>query len=276
MLRLKQIYDLYPFDFTDEQVKADTAALLSEHSQDNNTPEVRQQIISMIDLTSLNSTDNEVTIERLVERANVVEPAVAGICVYPAMIETVKAHLTRPETKIVSVAASFPHAQTFIEVKIAEVSLAVAAGADETDIVIPLGKFLNGNHSEAFDEIVELKAAARTAKLKVILETGLLRSMKEVKQAALLSMAAGADFIKTSTGKATVSATPEAFYVMCQAVKEFYEKSGIRVGVKAAGGISTPEQAIQYYTIVKEVLGPEWLTPALFRFGATRLLDRLA
>ena len=161
-----------------------------------------------------------------------------------------------------------------MEVKIAEVSLAVAAGADEVDVVISLGKFLEENHSEVFDELNEIRAAARDAKLKVILETGSLNAV-QIKQAALMAMAAGADFIKTSTGKTDRSATLEAVCVMCHAIKEFYALSGEKVGIKPSGGISTAEDAVRYYTLVREILGDEWLTPELFRFGATRLLDSL-
>ena len=176
---------------------------------------------------------------------------------------------------IAAVAAGFPASQTFIEVKIAEASMAVAAGATEIDIVISIGKFLEGNYQEVYDEISEIKAAIRDAHLKVILESGLLHNTKEIKQASLLAMAAGADFIKTSTGKTERSATLEAAYVMCQAIKEYYEKTGIKVGFKPAGGISTTKEAVEYYTLVRTILGEEWMTNELFRFGASRLANNL-
>lgn len=275
MQRLKQIYDLYDFSFTDTDVKNETEKILSEHRAENDTPEVRRRIISLIDLTSLSPLDNYDTITRLAERANSLATPVAALCVYPAMVAAARQALTRTETKIASVAGGFPHSQTFAEVKIAEVSLAVAAGADEIDIVLPVGQFVAGNHSDPFDEINELKAAARTAQLKVILETGAMRSYAEIKQASLLAMAAGADFIKTSTGKYQTGVKPEDVTVMCHAIREFHDKTGDRVGIKVAGGIRTPEQAIDYYTIVSSILGPDWLTPRLFRFGATSLLDTL-
>ena len=274
MQRLKEIYSHYDFNFTDQTVADEVKQILDEHLAENNTPETRQRCISFIDLTSLNSTDNETTIEALAKRANQLKTPVAALCVYPSMIETARQNLKNPNTRIASVCACFPSSQTFIEVKIAEVSLAVAAGADEIDVAISLGKFLAENHSEVFDELNEIRAAARNAKLKVILETGSLNA-QQIKQASLLAMAAGADFIKTSTGKTDRSATPEAVCVMCHAIKEFYDLTGERVGIKPSGGISSPEDAIKYYTIVKEILGEEWLTPELFRFGATRLPDKL-
>lgn len=274
MQRLKEIYSHYSFDFTDQTVANEVQTLLNEHFAENDTLEIRRRLISFIDLTSLNPTDNEETIARLAERANALKTPVAALCVYPSMIEAAKQELKQPKTRIASVCASFPSSQTFIEVKVAEVSLAVASGADEVDVVISLGQFLAGRHSIVFDELTEIKAAARNTRLKVILETGSLNAV-QIKQASLLAMAAGADFIKTSTGKTSKSATPEAVYVMCQAIREFYQLSGEKVGIKPSGGISTPEDAIRYYTIVRQVLGDEWLSPGLFRFGATRLLDTL-
>lgn len=274
MQHLKELYSHYSFDFTDQSVADEVRSILDSHLAENDTPDTRRRLVSFIDLTSLNSTDNEEAIARLAARANTLETPVAALCIYPSMIECARNELTNPSTRIASVCASFPSSQTFIEVKVAEVSLAVAAGADEVDVVISLGQFLAGRHSLAFDELTELKAAARNAKLKVILETGSLNAV-QTKQASLLAMAAGADFIKTSTGKTQKSATPEAVYIMCKAIKEFYELSGEKVGIKPSGGISTPEDALCYYTIVRHVLGDEWLTPELFRFGATRLLDAL-
>jgi len=176
---------------------------------------------------------------------------------------------------IAAVAACFPASQSFIEVKVAETALTVKAGADEIDVVISLGKFMSGAHSEVYDELSELKAACKNAHLKVILESGSLRSAVEIKQASLLAMAAGADFIKTSTGKTEPAATLEAAYVMCGAIKEYYKKTGIKVGFKPAGGVSTTEEAVQFYTVVKAILGDEWMNNKLFRFGASRLANNL-
>ena len=274
MQRLQEIYKHYDFKFTDQSIAAEVRQIIEEHYAENDTAEVRKKCISLIDLTSLSSADNRASIEALVKRANALSEPVAAICTWPSLVETARQTLTNTATRIASVCGGFPSSQTFMEVKIAEVSLAVAAGADEVDVVISLGKFLEENHSEVFDELNEIRAAARDAKLKVILETGSLNAV-QIKQAALMAMAAGADFIKTSTGKTDRSATLEAVCVMCHAIKEFYALSGEKVGIKPSGGISTAEDAVRYYTLVREILGDEWLTPELFRFGATRLLDSL-
>lgn len=201
-------------------------------------------------------------------------PNVAAICVYPAMVPVVKENLTAP-VGIASVSAGFPASQTFIEIKVAETAMAVMEGATEIDVVISIGKFLEGDYQTVYDELCELRAASREAHLKVILETGLLGSAENIKKASILAMSAGADFIKTSTGKTTVSATPEATYVMCGAIKEWYQKTGAVVGYKPAGGVSTTQEAVVHYTLVKEILGKEWLNNQRFRFGASRLANKL-
>lgn len=281
MERLKQLYNAYNCDITDEGVAIAVRKIVDSDFAKLDNPEVWKKCISLIDLTSLNADDTIAHISDLTNRVNTFAKDhkglknVAAICVYPAMIECVKTLLKAKSVGIASVCAGFPASQTFNEVKIAEVAMAVAAGATEIDVVISLGKYLDGNHSEVFDELNEIHDAARGVKLKVILESGLMPSQRDIKQAALLSMAAGADFIKTSTGKTSKSATPEAVYTMCKAIKEFYDKTGIRVGIKPSGGIRTTKQAVEYYAIVNSVLGREWLTPELFRFGATSLLDDL-
>ena len=191
-----------------------------------------------------------------------------------ALVETAADTLTEP-IGIAAVAAGFPASQTFIEVKIAEAAMAVAAGATEIDIVISIGKFLEGNYQEVFDEIAEIKAAIKDAHLKVILETGALKTAENIYKASILAMAAGADFIKTSTGKIAVNATPEATCVMCTAIKDWQAKTGKKVCYKPAGGVSTTEEAVQHYTLVKEILGQDWLNNESFRFGASRLANNL-
>ena len=196
------------------------------------------------------------------------------MCVYPALVETAREVLTEP-IGIAAVAGGFPASQTFIEVKVAEAALAVEAGATEIDIVISIGKFLEGNYQDVFDEISEIKAAIRDAHLKVILETGVLQTAENIYKASIVAMAAGADFIKTSTGKVAVNATPEATYVMCHAIKDWYAKTGQKVCYKPAGGVSTTDEAVQHYTLVKEILGEDWLNNQSFRFGASRLANNL-
>lgn len=270
----------YRTELDDNEIQLKTQQILEGYEQHQNI-ETLKFLFSCIDLTSLNTTDNERQIKEFVNKVNDFSgnfpevPNVAAICVYPSLVEAVKESLWVSEINIASVSAGFPSSQTFIEVKIAETSLAVYAGANEIDVVIPVGEFLNVNYVKLFDEISEIKAACGKAKLKVILETGVLITASQIKTAAILAMEAGADFIKTSTGKLNPAATVEAAYVMTKAIKEFYKKSKRKVGFKPAGGISKTEDALQYYTIVKEVLGEKWLTPDLFRIGASRLANHL-
>ena len=200
---------------------------------------------------------------------------VAAICVYPNFAEVVKDTLEVEDVKIACVSAGFPSSQTFIEVKVAETAMALMEGADEIDIVISVGKFLAGDYEGMCEEIQELKATCKEHHMKVILETGALKTASNIKKASILSMYSGADFIKTSTGKQQPAATPEAALVMCQAIKEYHELTGIKVGFKPAGGINCVNDALIYYTIVKEVLGEEWLNNELFRLGTSRLANLL-
>ena len=266
---------------TDQQVTDEVNRIINAHFDENNNVEVWKQCLSQIDLTTLNGDDTVEKVQRMAENVNHFQeqfpdlPNVASICVYPALVETVKEHLTAPGVGITSVAGGFPASQTFIEVKVAEAAMAVAAGATEIDIVISIGKFLEGNYQEVFDEISEIKAAIRGAHLKVILETGALKTAANIYRASILAMAAGADFIKTSTGKIAVNATPEATFVMCHAIKDWQAKTGMKVCYKPAGGVSTTEEAVQHYTLVKEILGEGWLNNQSFRFGASRLANNL-
>lgn len=249
--------------------------------QENNTLEVKKFMFGCIDLTSLNSTDNDENIIAFTEKVNKFDDEfpdldnVAAICVYPNMVQAVKSTLQVDNVEIAGVAAGFPSSQTFIEVKIAETAMALSDGADEVDIVIPIGKFLAGNYQEMSEEIQEIKDVCKEHKLKVILETGALESLANIKKAAVLSIYSGADFIKTSTGKLQPAATPEAAWVMCEIIKEYYEKTGNKIGFKPAGGINTVNDALVYYSIVKEILGNEWITNELFRLGTSRLANLL-
>jgi deoxyribose-phosphate aldolase len=238
-------------------------------------------LLNMIDLTSLNTTDNKSQIIRFTGKVNSFSgrysniPNVAAICVYPNFVSVVKEKLTARNVKIASVAGAFPTSQTFRNIKVTECKLAVEAGADEIDIVIPVGAFLGNDFAMVADEIREIKAAIGDKQLKVIIESGLLGDYKQIFKASTIAMDAGADFIKTSTGKTTVSATPEAAFVMCRAISDFYSETGIRVGFKAAGGIVNPSDAINYYQIVRYCLGEEWLNNSLFRIGASRLANNI-
>lgn len=280
MSKFEELFKQYPCLTNDEAVKNDIAAILRDEFKENNTPEVWKQCLNQIDLTTLNGDDTTAKVVTMTSKVNDFPkqfpnlPNVATICVYPALVSAVKETLTEP-VGIAAVAAGFPASQTFIEVKVAESALTVKEGATEIDIVLSVGKFLEGNYQEVFDEIEEIKAAIQPAHLKVILETGALKSVENIHKASILAMAAGADFIKTSTGKIAVNATPEATYTMCKAIKDWYEKTGEKVNFKAAGGISTTEEAVQHYTIVKHILGQEWLNNQSFRFGASRLANNL-
>ncbi|MDE6866709.1 MAG: deoxyribose-phosphate aldolase [Muribaculaceae bacterium] len=264
----------------DEAVKNEVNKIL-EKSSENMTPEVYKFLFNSIDLTTLSSEDSVKSVARFTERVNDFDNDypqyghVAAICVYSNFAEVVSTHLDVDGVDTAVVAAGFPSSQTFDAVKIADVALAVEAGANEVDIVMNLGMFLDGDYENLTDEIHELKHAARDAKLKVILETGALKTAENIKKASVLSMYSGADFIKTSTGKIYSGASVEAAWVMCQCIKDYAERTGRKVGFKAAGGIRSTEEAVAYYTIVKEVLGEEWLTPELFRIGASSLANAL-
>ncbi len=265
----------------DDEVTYATENILNKYLSENSTKDVKKFLFSSIDLTSLKCTDSEESILKLTEKVNEFADKypdmknVAAICVYPNMAEIVNDGLEADDVKIACVSGGFPSSQTFTEVKVAETAMAIHAGADEIDIVMPVGKFLNGDYEGMCDEIEELKAVCGEKTLKVILETGVLGSASNIKKAAILAMYAGADFIKTSTGKENIGATTEAALVMCKAIKEYFLETGIKIGFKAAGGINTVEDAVKYYTIAKEVLGEEWLNEGLFRIGTSRLANLL-
>lgn len=243
--------------------------------------ETLKKIFSCIDLTTLKPTDNEDTVLAFVEKVNKMEdnypdiPSVASICVYPCFAQIVSRSLEVESVKTCCVSGGFPSAQTFFEVKVAETSLAIHDGADEIDIVQNAGRILNEDYETLAEETDELKAVCADKTLKVILETGALGTLDNVKKAALIAMYSGADFIKTSTGKEVPGADPESFCVMCKTVREYADETGRNVGVKAAGGISTVDDALLYWTIAKIVLGKDWLNNTRFRIGASRLADTL-
>ena len=247
----------------------------------NMNPEVLKSCLAAIDLTSLSCNDNEESIREFARRAAEFGPRyphlnnVASICVYPPFVETVGLEIDATPLRITSVAGGFPSSQTFLEVKMLEVAMAIENGADEVDVVLNVGKILSEAYDEAANEIEVLREEAEEATLKVIIESGALASCDNIYKASLLAMAAGADFIKTSTGKIDVAATPEAAVVMCHAIKAYYEKTGRKVGFKAAGGIRSAADAVLYYTIVEQTLGAEWLTPGLFRIGASSLANNI-
>ncbi len=265
----------------DMQVKAAVDKILSDHLDENRNEDVYRFMFNCIDLTTLNSTDSERSVAEFVQKVNNFEENypqyenVAAVCVYSNFASVVRQTLEVSDVNIAVCSANFPSSQAHLEVKCAETALAVGDGADEIDIVLNLGYFFDGSYEEMCDEISEIKEAAGNAKLKVILETGALKSAKNIKKASILSMYSGADFIKTSTGKIYPGATLEAAYVMCKCIKEYADKHGRMIGFKVSGGVRTTEEALQYYTIVKEVLGENWLTNEYFRIGASSLANNL-
>ena len=280
--KYEQALSKYNCELNDADIKAKVRDIIATKVPENDTLDVKKFLFGSIELTTLTPTDSDVSVMAFTERVNAFDneypnlPHVATICVYPCFAEIVKDTLEVEGVEIACVSGSFPSSQARIEVKVAETALAVKDGATEIDIVMPVGKFLSGDIEGVCDEISELKAiCGENVPMKVILETGCLGTASNIKKASILAMYAGADYIKTSTGKEKISATPEAAYVMCQAIKEYYEKTGIQIGFKPAGGLNTVMDAIIYYTIVKEVLGEKWLTNKYLRLGTSRLANLL-
>ena len=279
--KYEKTLQLYNTELDEAQVQQAVKTIIAEKTLANDTPEVKKFLFGSIELTTLSTTDSDTSVMAFVDRVNRFEsaypqlPHVAAVCVYPCFAEVASETLEVEGVEITCVSGSFPSSQAVIEVKVAETALALRDGATEIDIVMPVGKFLSGNYEELCDDIAELKQVCGDKAMKVILETGDLKTASNIKKASLLAMYAGADYIKTSTGKEKISATPEAAYVMCQAIKEYYKKTGIQIGFKPAGGINTVMDAIIYYTIVKEVLGEKWLTNKWFRLGTSRLANLL-
>lgn len=265
----------------DAAVAAEVKKILDKSLNENMNADVYKFLFNCIDLTTLKSTDSPQSVADFTERVNAFDAEhpemknVAAICVYPNFAPVVRAVLEVSSVDIACVSGGFPSSQTFPEVKIAETALAVEGGADEIDIVLNVGDFLDGDYEGVCDEISEIKHSCRDARLKVILETGALKTARNMRDAAILAMYSGADFIKTSTGKEYPGASLDAAYVMCRCIKEYYEQTGRMVGFKPAGGVRTPEDAVSYYCIVREVLGEKWLTNEFFRLGASGLANNL-
>lgn len=246
-----------------------------------NNKELLKQIFSLIDLTTLSEQDNIENVSHLCRKVNQqteafpAMPPVAAICVYPELVAVVKEKLDNPLISIASVGGGFPASQTFTNIKVMEIEQAIGQGAEEIDIVMPVGKFLFEDFDYVDYEINVIKQRMGSVHLKVILETGSLKELSLIRKASLLTIGAGADFIKTSTGKISPGATPDAMVVMCCAIRDYYNRTGKKIGIKPAGGISDTRTALLYYHIVKEILGDEWLTSERFRIGASRLANRI-
>ncbi len=271
----------YNTNLDDNEVREAVKKIIAEKVHENDNLDVKKFLMGSIELTTLKTTDSEESVLAFTERVNQFDeaygdlPHVATICVYPCFAKVVSETLEIDGVEIACVSGSFPSSQALIEVKVAETALAIKDGATEIDIVMPVGKFLSGDYEGVADEISELKQVCGEHAMKVILETGCLKTASNIKKASIIAMYAGADYIKTSTGKLEPAATPEAAYVMCQAIKEYYDETGIQIGFKPAGGINSVMDALIYYTIVKEVLGEKWLTNKWFRLGTSRLANML-
>ena len=279
--RIEEALKKYRLDITDEEVKEAVKNIIAEKVHENDTPEVKKFLMGSVELTTLKTTDSETSVMAFTEKVNQFDeayptlPHVATICVYPKFAKVVSETLEVEGVEVACVSGSFPSSQSLIEVKTIETQLAIKDGATEIDIVMNVGAFLEGDYETVVDEIQQQKEACGEHDMKVILETGCLKTAQNIKTASILSMYAGADYIKTSTGKLEPAATPEAAYVMCQAIKEYYDQTGIMIGFKPAGGLNSVMDALIYYTIVKEVLGEKWLTNKYLRLGTSRLANLL-
>ena len=279
--KIEEALKKYNLDINDEEVQQAVQKIIAEKVHENDTVEVKKFLMGSVELTTLKTTDADTSVMAFTEKVNQFDeaypdlPHVATICVYPRFARTVAETLEVDGVEIACVSGSFPSSQSLIEVKTVETALAIKDGATEIDIVQPVGSFLEGDYETVVDEIQQQKEACGEHGMKVILETGMLGTAKNIKIASLLAMYAGADYIKTSTGKEKPAATPEAAYVMCQAIKEYYDETGIQIGFKPAGGLNSVMDALIYYTIVKEVLGEKWLTNKWLRLGTSRLANLL-
>lgn len=279
--KIEQAFAKYDLNVDEEEVKNKVKSIINDKVPENDNLDVKKFLLGSIELTSLHTTDTEESILAMVEKVNKFEaaypdlPHVATICTYPNFAHLVRNTLEVDGVEIAVVSGSFPSSQTFIDVKVAETALAIKDGATNVDIVLPVGKYLSEDYEGVADDINELKQTCGEVPMKVILETCDLPTLSDVKKAAILAMYSGADYVKTSTGKEKAGATPEGVYVMCQAIKEYYNETGIVIGLKPAGGINTVMDTVVYYTIVKEVLGEKWLTNELFRLGTSRLTNLL-
>lgn len=281
MNKYEEVLSQYNLNISDDEVRESVKNIIANCVPQNDTLEVKKFLMGSVELTTLKTTDSDDSVLAFTEKVNQFDeaypdlPHVATICVYPNFAKTVSETLEVDGVEVACVSGSFPSSQALIEVKVIETAMAVQDGATEIDMVLSVGKFLSGDYDTVCDEISQMKDACGDKKLKVILETGCLKTGVNIKKASILSMYAGADYIKTSTGKESPAATPEAAYVMCQAIKEYYDKTGVQIGFKPAGGINSVMDALIYYTIVKEVLGEKWLTNQWLRLGTSRLANML-
>ena len=277
---MEKLLNKYPITF-DKKYIAKNIIDAQSSAEDMFNTKYLKQAFSLIDLTSLNATDSETKIKTLTNKVNDFQarynniPNIAAICVYPSLVKTVATYLKIKTIGLASVGAGFPSSQTFLDVKLLECKMAALSGATDIDIVISIGSWLDGNYNKVYNEIREIKQAIGNSHLKVILETGSLTTIEQIWNASIIAMEAGAEFIKTSTGKTNISATPEATFVMCEAIKAYKKENNKEIGIKVAGGISTSKDALLYLSIVKMILGDNWLNKKRMRIGASRLANNI-
>lgn len=269
-----------PYQETDDSIRLRLEEILAEPVPEDERQKIYKELLGLLDMTTLEGSDTEEKVRALCKKSrfsqlNPALPDAAAVCVYPALVRATRKALDGTAILVASVAGGFPSGQTSLRVKLEEVRWAIDEGADEVDTVLSRGKLLEGREDEAFDEIAAIREACGPVHLKVILETGELPSVHWIRKASELAIEAGADFIKTSTGKITTGATPQAFLIMLDTIREYLEKTGKSVGIKPAGGIRTPEQAVIYYRLVDATLGTDWLNKHYFRVGASSLADAL-
>lgn len=268
-------------ELNDQDIQSQVNQILNQHLDNYKLSQVYPVILGMIDLTTLEGADTNEKVVKMCAKALSFDrlglglPNVAAVCVYPTLIGVARKALEGTRIQVASVAGAFPAGQSPIHIKVAEVKYAVEVGADEIDMVISRGKFLEGNYNLVFDEIAAIREACGDAHLKVILETGELGSATNIRRASEIALHAGGHFLKTSTGKIQPAATLEAMFIMLEAINEYYNHTGKMVGIKPAGGISDPETALKYYVLTDQILGSEWMNKDWLRFGASRLTDTL-
>jgi len=278
MDNISEILTTYSCVNLDDRIQFDLDGVVEKEIKQTFCVENLEFCISCMDYTTLKLTDTEESVKNFVadllkklKKFNLKE--IAAICVFPNFAGIVREALKATDIQTDVVAGSFPNSQTFTEIKLAECKMAIAAGAQEVDVVISVGDMLEKKYDKVFRELKAIRKVCEGVRLKVILETGELKDVETIFNASLIAIYAGADFIKTSTGKVPVNATPESVYVMCEAIKQYYAQTGKRIGLKVAGGVSKAQNAIRYLTIVNHVLGSAWLTPDYFRIGASQLMD---
>lgn len=275
------MYKFEEYLFSNNDLHSRISEIVNENLKEENLSTIKKTILGLIDLTTLSGDDNTKNVEALCTQGLSYYdnlrgiPNVAAICVYPIFAKLVSNYLKKSDVKTACVAGAFPSGQSPLNLRLAEVEYCITEGANEIDMVISRGKLLEGNNEFIFEEVKQIKKVCGEVHLKVILETGELKEISLIRKASELAILAGADFLKTSTGKISPAATLDAFIIMLDTIKEYFDKTGKMIGIKAAGGISSFDEALKYYLLVERILGEKWLNKNYFRIGASRLADNV-